>query len=130
MKYVVLALSMTLAIPAFARNGEVDQQGYLHVEGMDALHDQTINQYDDVEFPPQHYLVKLPQGYKLSAVDVVADGDAICGLSDYNSRTQTFKIHGYDLETDAGSCDVKLSIWDSNARKYIKVTYNIYQVGT
>lgn len=103
----------------------------LEVSGMDALSDQHINQYDDgVENPPQGYRVTLPKGYTLQAVDVESGGSAICGVSSFNSRTQTLTIDGFSLETDETGCTVILSIYEKATKSVRKVRYEIEQVGT
>lgn len=103
---------------------------YLTVEGAEALKNQAINQYDDVDHPPQGYIVKLPAGYSLQAVDVVANDRNICGVSAYDSSTESFRIDGFSLETDGIGCEVILTIFDKKSKKGVKVTYEIQQVGT
>jgi hypothetical protein len=61
---------------------------------------------------------------------VVSNGSNICGVSAYDSKTQTIKIDGFYLETDEIGCEIILSIDKQKSRDVIKVTYSIEQVGT
>jgi hypothetical protein len=127
MKYVILALTLTFAAPAFAARSSL----YETVQGLDALKDQYLNQYNDVSNPPQHYSVKLPADHILLNVEVKSpDGNTICGISDYDSRNQTFKIMGYSLETDEQGCEVHLRILNRRNRQEFKPVYTIEQIGT
>ena len=104
---------------------------YLKVSGAEALKDQDINQYDDSENPPQGYIVKLPTGYTLYSSQVdTQDTPAVCGVSAYDHKTETIKIDGFYLETDAGRCDVILDLYNQDTKTHKKVTYSIEQVGT
>lgn len=117
---------MTVSASAFAERTSLFQR----VEGRDALRDQYLNQYDDVSNPPQHFLVKLPANHVLTNVEVKSPGNTICGIADYNYRTQTFKIMGYSLETDEQGCEVHLTIRNQQNRQDYKPVYQIEQVGT
>src|SRR4051812_34307220 len=101
-------LALGLLLGSFSAFGA--QKGkYLVVSGADALQDQQINQYDDVDNPAQGYLLTLPPGYRVASVDVESGGSSICGVSAFDYKTQTLKIDGFSLETDEVGCTVILS---------------------
>src|SRR5689334_12135365 len=126
MKFAILTLILALGSSAYAK--QIHGIEYYEVSGKDALQDQSINQYGDEQNPPQGYLVSLPKGYTLKAVDVVSNGNTVCGVSAYDYRKQTFKIDGFSLETDEQGCEIHLTILQDHTNRELKATYTIDQV--
>lgn len=128
MKLIAILTSLMFALPAFAK--VEDKNGLEYVTGESALQDHYINQYDDVDQPPQGYVVTLPKDYYLMAVDVDGGDSAICGIEDYKYGNPTFKISGFSLETDEQGCTVTLKIGKKGSEEVQHVKYSIEQVGT
>lgn len=99
------------------------------VIGQSALNDHHINQYDDTTNPPQAYDITLPYGYFLVASDVESGGVSICSVTSYDLRKQRLTIEALNIETDAGTCVVTLTIFTKD-KSEIKVRYSIEQTGT
>lgn len=126
MKKLIL-MAMLLSTTAYAKHNN----GYfLKVSGMDALKNQGLNQYDDVNNPPQAFDITLPKGYSLSATDVDSGGVSICSVTSYDRSAQRLTIEALEIETDAGACVVTLTIFRAADKKEIKVQYSIEQTGT
>jgi hypothetical protein len=125
--FISLALAF-LALPAFAKVEYKNSRAY--VTGEDVLQDQQINQYDDVNEPPQGYVVTIPDGYTLNSVDVDGGDSAVCGIKKYDYKNQTIEIYGFSLETDEQGCTVILNIGKKGSKEVKNVNYYIEQVGT
>lgn len=123
----LMLIAMLITTSAYAKHAN---SYFLKVSGIDALKDQHINQYDDTNNPPQAFDISLPKGYTLLAADVDSAGVSVCSVTSYNYKTQRLTIEALSIETDAGTCVVTLTIFNSHEKREMKAHYSIEQTGT
>lgn len=117
--------AMMLSNASFA----LESSHLLKVTGKNIFEDHAINQYDDVEDPPQGYEIVLPAGIYLAYTATPDDGNGQC-VARYEKQKRTVFVEAHDLETDAGGCYAFLIFQDVKTGKQETVSYYIEQTGT
>ncbi len=122
-KYIASILILaSLALPALAKD-----KNLMQVTGESVLEDHSINQYDDVENPPQGYELTIPAGYFLNHWATPKSDAGVCVLT---QKSRTVLIEAHDLETDAGGCYAFLIFIQLKTGRQKTVSYHINQEGT
>lgn len=124
MKLLVLAL---LSLSSMLAWGEA-RGPLVSVRGEDVFKFHALNQYDDVQNPPQGYQIEIPQGYRLEYFATPDDGQGRkCSV---NKQGRTLFVEANELETDNGGCYAFIIFMNGKTGERRTVAYYIEQTGT
>lgn len=121
-----IAIMAASSMPAFA----AEQPNYYYeVTGDEVFKDHSLNQFDDIEHPPQAFRLTIPSGYRLEYSATPDDGGGQkCEIKTETKRT--LLIDASNLEVDEGGCYAFLIFRNHMTGDQRTVAYYIYQMGT
>lgn len=124
-KFITLSLFalMGLSVTRLSHAAE----NLLKVTGDKVFEDHSLNQYDDVENPPQGFEVQIPEGYYLNYYATPVDDGRQCSV---RVAKRIVYIEAKNLETDEGGCYAFLIFLAPRGGRQKTVSYYIEQTGT
>jgi hypothetical protein len=122
----LLVCTFSLSVHADAAQGE----RLAKVSGESVLEDHYLNQYDDVNDPPQGYRVEIPEGYRLLYYATPDDGNGRKCSVTLDRPGRAILVEAHYLETDEPGCYAFLIFFNNISGRQKTVSYYITQTGT